>query len=410
MPLYSARRPMTARGVDASLEALPDRLRAEPARDVAARFRVRVGEVERDVVVARGSCTVEPPRGAAVTTIVTDPATWRAIDAGAASGIEAFAARRLSVRGSIERALEFETLFDRPDSGGLRYALERVDAAGARLSVLTAGPHDAPALLLLHGLGATKSSWLTVVPALAARWRVVVPDLPGFGASSKPRGAHDAPWFAAYAFALLDALGARDAFVAGNSMGGRIAMEMAMTDPRRIRAIACLAPAAAFTRRPALVLVRLSRPELAWAVSRLPRARVVAGLRALFADPARLEDGWYDAAVDEFLTTWRSPRARTAFAAAARNIYLDQPTGDRGFWTRLARMEPPALFVYGRRDVLITSRFGGRIARTLPAARVETWDDCGHVPQIEHPERTVRALTRFFTETVGDRAATTAMI
>ena len=397
---------MSPAGVAASIEALPDRFAPGRAGDMHARFRLCVDDLVRDVVVAGGSCRVEAPGGRATSEIVVDASTWRAIDAGRLSGIEAFARRTLAVRGSIESALRFETLFERDDDGGLRYALDRVDLGGVRLSVLAAGPADAPPLLLLHGLGATKSSWLTIVPALATRWRVVVPDLPGFGASSKPHGAYDAPWFASYAFSLLDALGAHDAFVAGNSMGGRIALEMAMREPARVRAIACLAPAAAFTRRPALVLVRMSRPELAWAVSRLPRARVVAGLRALFADPGRLEDEWYDAAVDDFLATWRAPRARTAFAAAARNIYLDQPTGDNGFWTRLARLEPPALFVYGAHDVLITPRFGGRTERTLPAARVETWDDCGHVPQIEHPERTTRTLTSFFADAGEGRDAT----
>ena len=127
-------------------------------------------------------------------------------------------------------------------------------------------------------------------------------------------------------------------------------------------------------------------------------------LRALFADPARVQDDWYDAAVDDFLRTWRAPRARTAFAAALRNVYLDEPLGDGGFWTRLARMQPPALYVYGARDVLITHRFGGRVLRTLPAARVEVWDEVGHVPHFEVPERTHAAILAFIDEVETSRA------
>ncbi len=175
-----------------------------------------------------------------------------------------------------------------------------------------------------------------------------------------------------------------------------MAMEMAMSHPERVDAIACLCPVAAFSHRPAIFIARLLRPELGVLANRLPRARIKAGLRQLFADPTCVEDDWYDAAIDDFLKVWRHPKARIAFARSLHNIYLDEPHGERGFWARLAAMRTPALYVYGRRDVLITSRFGHKIRETVPHATVQVWDDCGHVPQIEFPERTSEALTRFF--------------
>jgi pimeloyl-ACP methyl ester carboxylesterase len=81
---------------------------------------------------------------------------------------------------------------------------------------------------------------------------------------------------------------------------------------------------------------------------------------------------------------------------------LDEPEGENGFWTRLGKMETPALFFYGERDGLITHYFARKIARTLPEAKVLVWDRCGHVPQIEFPDRTAREILRFF-----DRAAAT---
>jgi pimeloyl-ACP methyl ester carboxylesterase len=249
---------------------------------------------------------------------------------------------------------------------------------------------------LLHGLGATKASWLPVIPALARSHRVIAIDLPGFGASSKPLATYDAPCFAGYVSGLLDELGITRAFIAGNSMGGRVAMEMAMRDGGRVSAITCLCPAAAFTRRPAVWLARFARPELGIAVTRLPRGRVRTGLEQLFADPRRIDARWFDAAIDDFMRTWRSPRARRAFWCALRNIYLDEPNGDGGFWARLGNVDTPALFVYGRRDVLITSRFGTKMQQVLPHAQVEVWDDCGHVPQLECPDRTAATMVRFF--------------
>ncbi|MFN2594546.1 MAG: alpha/beta fold hydrolase, partial [Actinomycetota bacterium] len=132
------------------------------------------------------------------------------------------------------------------------------------------------------------------------------------------------------------------------------------------------------------------------AAARLPQSRVVAGLNELFADPSRVSQDWYDAAVDDFLTIWRSPSARIAFFAALRSIYLEEPYGEAGFWGRLASMRAPALYLYGRKDHLITPRFGPKVAAALPSARVIVWDDCGHVPQIEHPDRTVDEMLGFF--------------
>jgi pimeloyl-ACP methyl ester carboxylesterase len=209
-------------------------------------------------------------------------------------------------------------------------------------------------------------------------------------------GAYNAPWFSSQVFTLLDRLGHERVMVAGNSMGGRISMEMAMREPGRVAAIACLCPAAAFSYRPLVWAARIARPELGVLAARLPRQRVHDGLRELFAVPARVEDSWYDAAVDDFLQVWRSPRARMAFFAALRNIYIEEPYGDAGFWGRLAALEPPALYVYGRRDALITSRFAQKVRATVPAASVHVWNDCGHVPQIEHPERTAKKLLEFF--------------
>lgn len=363
---------------------------------IEARYRLNIDDESCEVVVTRDGCHVEPAWGEPDVEICTDAETWTAMDEGRLSGIEAFAERRLVIRGSIERSLHFEPSFERPDGGGIRYCLREIPVGRNRVSALVAGARHAPPLLLLHGLGATKASWLTIVPALARRHRVIVVDLPGFGASSKPNGRYDAAWFADRMFDFLDEVGHDRTLVAGNSMGGRIAMEMALQRPQRVEGIVCLCPAAAFSYRPAVQVVRLLRPELSVFASRLPRSQIVAGLKQLFAKPSRLDDTWYDAAVDDFLSVWRSPRARIAFFRSLRNIYLDEPLGEAGLWKRLSQMEVPALYIYGKHDALITHRFAQKVRRVLPDAEVQVWSDCGHVPQIEFPDRTCRAMLGFF--------------
>jgi pimeloyl-ACP methyl ester carboxylesterase len=379
-----------------SLETLPQRFKGDNAH-LSARFRVRVGRCSRDVVVADGRCEVKKSNGVNPDVeICTDPDTWFEMDQGRLSGIEAFSQHKLIVRGSIEKSLLFEPLFDRPSAGALDYTVEHIGRRGGRICAVFAGDPAAEPLLLIHGLGGTKSSFLPIVPELAKRYRVIALDLPGFGSSAKPRGRYDARWFAERVFGFMDQLDIDSAFLAGNSMGGRISMEMGMMDPNRVNALACLCPATAFMRRPGLWLVKLLRPELAFAAGRLPRSRVLEGLKQLFADASRIEEDWYQAAVDDFMAIWRSPRARMAFSAAARHIYLEEPVGEKGFFTRLAAMTSPALYIYGSRDVIISHHHGRRVTKALPNSKVVVWNDCGHVPQIEHPERTADLLMDFY--------------
>ena len=386
------------------VESLPKRW-LEDRFQGGGRWRIRVGRAARDVVVTSSGASVEKANGNVDAEIDTDPGSWRAMDAGEMSGIEAFVQRKLTVRGSIERALHFEPMFDRPDAGGMRYTMEEVDIGhGVKLSALVAGSPEAEPLLLIHGLGATKASWLTIVPQLARKFRVIVIDLPGFGRSSKPIGRYDSAWFCGHLCGFLDRMEIGGCYVAGNSMGGKIAMELAMLDPERVRAIICLCPASAFSNRPMLRLVKVLRPELGMALGYVPRARVREEIKSLFADSNRLEDVWFEAAIDDFFRVWRSPKARGAFFAAARSIYLEEPHGDEGFFTRLELMETPALFVYGEQDSVITHRFGRKIQRTLPLAEVQVWPDCGHVPQIEHPDRTAELMLAFLARARDSRA------
>ncbi|MDQ3985377.1 MAG: alpha/beta fold hydrolase [Actinomycetota bacterium] len=380
------------------IEQLPGRFLAHKYDLPRTTFRLKVGRTIRDVVVEDGTCEVRRAAGDADAEIITDPVTWRAMDRGRMSGVEAFALRRLSVRGSIEKSLWFEPIFERRSGGGFRYEIQRVSLGGTELEVLSGGDEENPPLVLIHGLAATKASWLPVVPALAKNHKVYAIDLPGFGASSKPWGRYDAEFFAEHVLRFLEVTGLRRAYIAGNSMGGRVAMEAALLEPERVAAIACLCPAAAWRRRPALQLVKLLRPEWGISIFKLPRQTLRENLMQLFADPTRIEDDWYDAAIDDFLNYWRSPWARLAVFSAARNIYLDEPDGDDGFWSRLKKMKPPALYIYGSKDVLVTARFGRMVSKSLPSANVEVWPDCGHVPQLEHPDRTAKTMLDFFSK------------
>ena len=329
--------------------------------------------------------------------IRADLATLVGVVAGRISGTEAFLDGRLTVRGDLALSLQLDGLWladaDRPAS--FPRAAE-VTVMGVRTSYLEAGPWDAPAILLLHGLGATNASLLPTLADLARDHRVLAPDLPGHGASAAPAGPYSAAWFAAWVEAFQGRTGSRGAVLLGNSLGGRIALEAGLTHPHSVRALILLTPSPAFRRlRQWVPLVRLARPELANVPMVLPHRLMVEAIRTMMSDPDRLPQAWYDAAADEGRRVMRSRAHRVAFFACARQIYLEEAYGRTGFWDRLPGLLPPALFVWGERDRLVPPAFARHVADALPDAASVVLPDCGHVPQFDRPAETHAAVRAF---------------
>ena len=355
------------------------------------RIRLAVGEDNAwDVVIVNGAAMLAKPKPRPDAVLSADAGTWRQIAVDLRSAMDAYRSGRLSVRGNMHAGVGFLAATSGQDAPG-RMCFRSVFTPGARLSIVEAGTGEA--VLALHGLGATKGSFLPTVVALSEHFRVIAVDQPGFGDSDKPIGtAYDARFFAASAISLLDALELDRAHLVGNSLGGRVALEVALLDRGRVGRVGLLAPSLAWRRgRPWVPLLRLLRPELGL-VQLAPRRVIETLVRSLIPDADR---GWTAAGVDEFLRAYLTPAGRAAFYAAARHVYLEEPHGEEGFWTRLATLGPDALFVWGRRDPLVPLAFARHVADVLPRARHLVLE-CGHVPQIELPEQTHAALASFF--------------
>lgn len=394
------------RQVEEAFGTLPERyLGAEEGRH--ATVEIRLSDVGRSwQVELRGHrCKVRPsPRGKPDVTIGTDAATWLELREGRLSGLAAFRERRLWARGDLDVAVGFEGLFRLPDERAPLLRIHDVRVRGARISCLTAG-HGPRHAILIHGLGGAKSSFYETVAALSPDHTVHAIDLPGFGSSSKPLGSYDPGFFARHVLRLMDAMAIDRADLVGNSMGGRVALEIGLQAPSRVRTLSLLAPSMAFRRGRELVpLARVLRPELG-ALPAVFRARQVRdSFWRMIARPDRVDPALGDIAADEFLRTHRSPAARVAFYAAARQIYLEAPDGPHGFWTRLGQLRPPALFVWGDEDPIVPARFSRHVATVLPEATQVILPECGHVPQIELPEET-HGLVREFVNSGGARPA-----
>lgn len=321
--------------------------------------------------------------------------TWLALREGRFSGIEAFERRLLSVRGNLDHAIAFEGMFRLPGGRPPLLAVHDVHVGRHRISSLTMG-HGRD-VLLLHGLGGTRASFFETAAALSQRYRVHAPDLPGFGSSCKPaRGRYNARWFAEAMLGMMDEQGIAATHIVGNSMGGRIAIEMALMAPERVRGLGLLCPAVAWVKRGYHPLVRLLRPEFGLLPHGFSRRAVASQFWSMFCERDVIDPAVGDLMVDEFRRIYHSSGARFAFLSSARNIYLEAPYGRNGFYPRLSELTAPALFVWGTHDRLVPPGFGRHVRKWLPSAEQVTLQDCGHVPQVERPAETNELLLRFF--------------
>ena len=228
----------------------------------------------------------------------------------------------------------------RPDERG-RLEFDSVRTRGFGSTTFSAGTGP-ETIVCLHGLGGTKASFLPTVAALADRYRVVALDLPGFGESDKPIGApYDAPWFARSVFAAMDALDIERAHIAGNSMGGRVAIEAGLTDHERTGGL-LLSPA-----------LGLAAPS--------PWAPVLRALRPELGDPAGARPV-VEAMVRRLVPAanggWTSPRASTSRSYLTSRGRRVLRGGAQHLPRRTARGERPgpprrccgeSLFVWGAR-------------------------------------------------------------
>src|SRR5664279_3272779 len=303
------------------------------------------------VEIDRGRATVK--RGGPANPTTTVHAPLQVLDevvSGARSGIEAFLAGDLTVRGNLALALQLDGLFPGDIADHTRTFTRATNADGIETFYLEAGPTDAPPVVLVHGLGATNASMLPLIAALSRDFHVLAPDLPGHGGTQAKGGAHGAEFLGNWLLSFLRQTCEEPAVLVGNSLGGRTALEAALNSPEDVRGLVLLCPAVAFRKlRQFVPLVRLVRNEIAALPIKVPRSLAMRGLRSLFADPTRLADAWYDAAIDEFIRVLNIRANRLAIFSALRHVYLDEPFGESGFWDRLPALGPPALFLWGDR-------------------------------------------------------------
>jgi len=245
----------------------------------------------------------------------------------------------------------------------------------------TRGPGDGTPIMLLHGLGSSSADWALQLPVLAARHRVIAPDLRGHGRSSRPRGRFTVAAMADDVARLLTALAAPPAHVVGLSLGGCVAQALALDRPDRVRSLtlvnAFARPAAAGPRGALRMLARLGL--LACAPMRVVAAHVA---RGLFPRPDQRE--LYLAAV-------------ASLAGNPRRTYVASLRALAGFDVRrrLGELRCPTLVVAGDRDQTVPLAAKRLLERSIPGAKLLIIPDSGHATPYDQATPFTSALLAF---------------
>jgi pimeloyl-ACP methyl ester carboxylesterase len=253
-----------------------------------------------------------------------------------------------------------------------------VTVFGAKVHYVDVG--SGPPVVLLHGLADDVGVWESVIPALAAKHRVVALDLIGFGRSDKPLLSYRVATFVDFLDGFLNELKVGRASLVGSSLGGWIAASYTLAHPERVRRLV-LADAAGYS-----ALAKRMDPRT-FSALRLASRDDIRHLGPLtFHDKRFYED--LDLAFKQRVAAGDGYTIDRVVDSIVRNE--DVLDG------RLGAIHVPTLIVWGCEDKLIPLSFAERFHKEIAGSRLEVIDNCGHMPHVECSDEFARVVLEFF--------------
>jgi pimeloyl-ACP methyl ester carboxylesterase len=256
---------------------------------------------------------------------------------------------------------------------GIALEPRTIDAGGIETSYLEAGSGET--VLMLHGSGpgvSALANWQHNIPTLAQRFHVLAPDIVGFGATKRPDGiVYSLRTWTDHVWAFLDAHDIQRTAIVGNSLGGRIALQMATDRPDRITKMALMgAPGVGMTLTDGLAALRSYEPS---------HVAMRDLLRNYFAvDPAMI--------TDELVEIRYAASIATGAYEAYRAMFFDprHAGSELGITEDEVRaITTPALLIHGREDKVVPVQVSVTMLGLLPNADLHVFSACGHWTQIE---------------------------
>ena len=269
-----------------------------------------------------------------------------------------------------------------------------IEVKGQLVHLRDEGPRDDPLpIVLVHGTSASLHTWEGWARALKAQRRVISFDLPGFGLTGPFGGQYaednyHGDTYARFVLDLLDALKINRVVMAGNSLGGEVAWRTAYLAPERVAALVLVdAAGPPFTPQSIPLGFQLARLPVVNRLSQwvLPRSLVQDSVVSVYGDPAKVTD----ALVDRYYELTLREGNRRALTQRIQQIV----NGEHA--ERIATLKQPTLILWGGRDRLIPPVVGRQFQQQIQGSQLVVFDELGHVPQEEDPQRTLVPVKAF---------------
>ena len=264
---------------------------------------------------------------------------------------------------------------------------------GMDVHVRDEGPRDDPTpLLLLHGTSSSLHTFDGWAAALSPTRRVIRLDLPGFALTgARPDGDYSADRYRAFLIALLDRLGVSHCIVAGNSFGGGLAWQLAITKPERVAGL-ILIDASGYAMRPTSVPLGFRIAQMP-PFNRLfeyvlPRSLIESSLRNVYGDPGKVTPDTVDLYFDMAVRAGNRRAIMTGMSGMGSGTLIG----------RISEIRQPTLILWGGRDRLIPVESGERFHADIKDSRLVVFPTLGHVPEEEDPAQTIVPVEAFLRE------------
>jgi pimeloyl-ACP methyl ester carboxylesterase len=232
-------------------------------------------------------------------------------------------------------------------------------------------------IILIHGLGGSSERWLKVIPRLSAKYRVIAPDMIGFGYSDKPSEDYTVEFFSKFLSAFINNIGPKSTILIGTSLGGQIAAHYASTS-KTIEKMVLVAPSG---------IMKSPTPAIdAYMMAALyPNHTSAREAFAMMSSSGAVDEF----TVSDFVKRMSTPNAKLAFISSVLGIK------NSNIEESLRKIMVPTLLVWGKQDRVIPIKHAGQFVSSIKDCTFLELDGCGHLPHVESPDRFSESVLEF---------------
>ena len=254
---------------------------------------------------------------------------------------------------------------------------------------------DDKSILLLHGLGGSLERWSKVIPFFSNNYRLIIPDIVGFGYSDKPHVEYSIEFFIKFIENFIQALNIDNLYVIGSSFGGLLALEFAIKFPNKVNKLVLLSPAGMMNRVTPTLNLYIS------AALYPTFYNVATAYYEMVYDPRSVTE----ASIRDFINRMSLNNAKYAFMSTLISLKNNPDLKDR------LKINIPTLLIWGKDDQLMPLKYAKDFK--IPNSKLVIFNNCGHYPHVEKVEEFNKTVFQFLNNdlyNINEKGSKTFMI